>query len=144
MTMSGSSSCVPRNELYPCSVRGVAARKRSGSKPWCVRTRSAPSRPMASRSAGATGRIRTAGEPISPLVVLLVADLFQPVDGFALPRLVDGDVLHGGFRRRAVPVLFARLEPDHVAGPDLLDRPALPLREAAAKGDDRRLPEGMR
>src|ERR1044071_5809353 len=35
--------------------------KRSGSKPWCIRTRSAPSRPMASRSAGAAGRVGRAG-----------------------------------------------------------------------------------
>ena len=35
-------------------------------------------------------------------------------------------------------------EPDHVAGPDLLDRAALALRPAAAGGDDQRLPERMR
>src|SRR4051794_16068944 len=55
------ASCVPRNEPYACSVPAVAAMKRSGSKSWCVRTRSAPSRPMASRSAGTAGRMRTAG-----------------------------------------------------------------------------------
>src|SRR5437773_5990078 len=54
---SGSSSCPPRNEAYPCSVCGVAAMKRLGSKSWCVRTSSAPSRPMVGRSAGVAGRI---------------------------------------------------------------------------------------
>src|SRR3954469_13167098 len=77
-------------------------------------------------------------------IVLFVADLFHPVDGFAVQRFVDGDVLHGCRWRRAVPVLFARLEPDDIAGPDLLDRPALTLHEAAAKSDDQRLPEWMR
>ena len=38
-----------------------------------------------------------------------------------------------------VPVLFARREPHHVAGPDFLDRPALPLHPAAAAGHDQRL-----
>src|SRR6476659_6212150 len=144
MMMFGLSSCVPRNEPYPCSVCGVAAMKRSGSSSWCIRTRSAPSRPMALRSAGAAGRMRTAGTLKLPFVVLFVADLFQPVDGLAIQRFVDGDVLHGGRRRRSVPVLFARLEPDDVPRPDLLERSALALREAVAEGDDQRLPEWMR
>src|SRR5947199_5782659 len=144
MMTFGSSSCVPRNEPYPCSVCGVAAMKRSGSSSWCIRTRSAPSRPMALRSAGAAGRMGTAGMLKLSFVVLFVADFFHPVDGFAIQRFVDGDVLHGCSRRRAVPVLFARLEPDDVAGPDLLDRPALTLHKAIAKGDDQRLPEWMR
>src|SRR4051794_14600783 len=142
--MFGLSSCVPRNEPYPCSVCGVAAMKRSGSKSWCVRTRSAPSRPMALRSAGAARRMGTAGMLKLSLVVLFVADLFHPVDGLAIQRLVDGDVLHGRGRRRAVPVLSARLEPHDVPGPDLLERPALTLHEAVAKGDDQRLSEWMR
>src|SRR3954470_6956864 len=102
--------------------------KRSGSKSWCVRTRSAPSRPMALRSADAAGRMRTAGMLKLSWVVLFVADLFQPVDGLAIQSFVGCGLLHGGVPTRAMPVLFARLEPDDVAGPDLLDRPALPLR----------------
>src|SRR6185312_758772 len=73
MTMFGLASCAPRNEPYPCSVCGVAAMKRSGSKSWCTRTRSAPSRPMAWRSAGAAGRMETAGRLKLPLLVLFVA-----------------------------------------------------------------------
>ena len=50
---------------------------------------------------------------------------------------------HGGGRRGTVPMLFARREPDDVAGPDLLDRAALALRPAAARGDDEGLAERM-
>ena len=46
--------------------------------------------------------------------------------------------------RRAVPVLLARREPDHVAGPDFLDRPALALRPAAAGRHDQRLAQRVR
>jgi hypothetical protein len=38
-------------------------------------------------------------------------------------------------------VLLARREPDHVARPDLLDRPAPALRQPAAGGHDERLAE---
>ena len=46
--------------------------------------------------------------------------------------------------RRAVPVLLARREPDDVARPDLLDRPALALHAAAAGQHDQRLTERVR
>src|SRR3954451_7267260 len=59
----------------------------------------------------------------------------------AVLLLLDGDVAHGGRGRRAVPVLLARLEPDHVPPPDILDGPALALDPAAAGGDDQRLAE---
>ena len=43
--------------------------------------------------------------------------------------------------RRAVPMLLTRREPDHVAGPDFLDRPSPALRAAAARRDDEGLSE---
>ena len=43
-----------------------------------------------------------------------------------------------------MPVLFAGREPDHVTGPDLLDRPAFALSPAAASHDDESLAERMR
>ena len=46
--------------------------------------------------------------------------------------------------RGPVPMLFARREPDHVAGPDFLDRPAPTLRPAAAGRHDQGLAERMR
>ena len=43
----------------------------------------------------------------------------------AVERLRNGDVGHRGRRRCAMPMLLARRKPDDIAGPDLLDRPAL-------------------
>ncbi len=76
--------------------------------------------------------------------ILFVADLFQPVDHFAGERLGDGDMRHCRGRRGAVPMFLVGREPDHVAGPDLLDRASLALRPAAAGGDDQRLAQRVR
>src|SRR5437016_12427312 len=51
---------------------------------------------------------------------------------------------HRRGRRSAMPMLFARRAPDHIAGPDDLDRAAPALHEAAAGRDDERLTERMR
>ena len=82
--------------------------------------------------------------PSFPHAILLVADLLHPVDHLAVELFLNGDVGHGRGRRGAMPVLLAGREPDHVAGPDLLDRAALALHPAAAGRDDQRLPERMR
>ena len=76
--------------------------------------------------------------------VLRVADVFQPVDDFAVERFRNRNVRHRCCRRRAVPVLLARREPDDVARPYLLDRSALTLREAAAGRHDQCLAQRMR
>src|SRR3954447_22447789 len=76
-------------------------------------------------------------------LILLVADLLQPIHGLAVKRFLNGDMSHGGGWRGAVPVLLPGREPDHVAGPDLLDRPAPALRAAAAGRHDQGLPQGV-
>ena len=76
--------------------------------------------------------------------VLLVADLFHPVDGLAVELLLNGDVRHRRGGSRPVPVLFARRKPDDVTRPDFLDRAAPALRPAAAGRHDQRLTERMR
>ena len=76
--------------------------------------------------------------------VLIVADLFEPVDGFAVELFLDGDVGHGGVGSGAVPMFFAGREPDHVAGADFFDGAAPVLGPAAAGGDDQRLAERVR
>src|ERR1022692_2289987 len=68
--------------------------------------------------------------------VLFVADLFHPVDNFPGELFLNGNVRHGCGRRRPMPVLLAGREPDHLTGPDLLDRSAFALRPAAASRDD--------
>ena len=77
-------------------------------------------------------------------LVLLVANLLHPFDRLALERLLDGDMGHGGGRRRAVPMFLAGSEDHDVARADLLDRPALASRAAATCGDDKDLTERVR
>src|SRR5437016_10077114 len=77
-------------------------------------------------------------------LVLLVGDLLHPVDNLAVEPLLYGDMCHGRGGQCAMPMLFARRAPDHVAGPDDPDRAAPALHEAAARRDDERLTERMR
>src|SRR6516165_12533275 len=50
---------------------------------------------------------------------------------------------HRGCRSRAVPVLLAGREPDHICGLDDFDRTSLPLHPAGAERDDQDLTEGV-
>ena len=59
-------------------------------------------------------------------------------------RFRNRNVCHRCGRRRAVPMLLARREPDDVPRPDLLDRPALALRETAAGRHNQGLSQRMR
>jgi hypothetical protein len=76
--------------------------------------------------------------------VLRVADLFHPVDDFAVQRFLNGDMRHSVRRRCAVPVLLTGREPDDIAGPDFLSGAAFALHPAAAGGHDQRLTQRMR
>ena len=60
---------------------------------------------------------------VSP-AVLLVGDLFHPLDDLAVERFLNGDMRHGGSRRGTVPVPHAGWKPDDIAWPDFLDRAA--------------------
>src|SRR5205085_4678592 len=68
------------------------------------------------------------------LPVLVVADLFQPFDGFAIERLLNRDVRHGRCRCGAMPVFFVRRKLHNIAGMDLLNRAALALRPTTTSG----------
>jgi hypothetical protein len=68
--------------------------------------------------------------------ILFVAHFFHPVHGLAIDLFLDGDVRHGGCKGGAVPMLFARWEPDDVAGTDFFNRSAPVLNPAAASRDD--------
>src|SRR4051812_12772425 len=76
--------------------------------------------------------------------ILLIADLLHPLHRLPLQLLLNGNMRHRRRGGRAVPVLLARREPDHVAGPDFLARPALALRPAAARRHDQRLAQRVR
>src|SRR5207247_6664455 len=71
--------------------------------------------------------------------VLLVADLFHPVNRFAVELFLNGDVRHGRGARGAVPMLLTRRQPDHITRPNLLDRAAPALCQAAASRYDQGL-----
>ena len=75
--------------------------------------------------------------------ILRVTNVFQPIDNLAVKRFGDRDVRHCRGRSCTMPVFLARREPDNVARPDLLNRPALAPRKAAACRHDQRLTERM-
>src|SRR5208282_1729631 len=81
---------------------------------------------------------------LTTALVLLVGDLFEPLDGLAVEGLLDRDVRHRRRRRRAVPVLLVRPDGDDVTRTDLLDGSTPALVETAPEGDDERLPERVR
>src|SRR5437764_13932340 len=70
---------------------------------------------------------------VSPSSVLLVRDVFEPVDRLAVELLLDGDVRHRRGRGRAVPVLFARRKPHDITRANLFNRSA-PALDAAGPG----------
>src|SRR2546430_11924030 len=72
-------------------------------------------------------------------LVLLIADVFHPVDNFSIELFLNGDVGHGGGRRSSVPMFFAGRKPDAIAGANPLDRPAFPPGPAPAGDDPERL-----
>jgi hypothetical protein len=77
-------------------------------------------------------------------LVLVVADLFHPIDVLAAELFLNGDMAHGCRCCGAVPVLFAGRKPNDIAGPNFFDRAALTLHLPAASGDDQSLAKRMR
>jgi hypothetical protein len=65
------------------------------------------------------------------MLILFVADLFHPLDNLAVELFLNGDVRHGRGRCSPMPVLLAGRKPDHITGPDLLDRSAVALKPPA-------------
>src|SRR6476646_4005788 len=122
---SSRSSRVPYAWLIPISPSPMAETVR----PWVPSVRVVSMNLMRMKGALTTRRI------------LRVAHVFHPLDGLAVERLLDGDVLHGIRRRGTVPMLLPGLEPDHVARADLLDRPVLALHQSEPERDDQRLAE---
>src|SRR5690349_22316016 len=97
---------------------------------------------MARGRAGRSRRLLSHPAPAGSLplgLILFVADLFHPVNSLSVEPFLNGDVRHRRGRRGTVPMLLPWWEPDHVAGPDLLDRPSPALREAAAGCHDQGL-----
>src|ERR1700689_5519532 len=76
-------------------------------------------------------------------LVLLVADLLQPVDMLAVERFLNSDVNHVRRRAGAVPMLFVGRYPDDIAGTHFAQRSAPDLHAADTGGDAKRLTERM-
>src|SRR5260370_1106847 len=79
----------------------------------------------------------------SPGPILFVADLFHPVDHFAVALFLNGDVGHGRGGRSPMPVLLAGREPHDVTRANFFERTSPALCEAAARRDDKGLAERM-
>src|SRR5207237_4656948 len=75
--------------------------------------------------------------------ILLITDVFHPIDDFAVERFLNGNVRHRRRRRRTVLMFFFRLKPDHIAWPDFLYRAAPALNPPKAGHDDQRLTKWM-
>src|SRR5438093_3480363 len=73
--------------------------------------------------------------------ILVVADLFHPLDALAIELLLHRDVRQCRCRRGAVPVLLACREPHHIAWLDLRNRVTPPLHATEPRRHDQRLSE---
>src|ERR1700674_1488440 len=78
------------------------------------------------------------------MLILFVADLFDPVDNLTVELFLNGDVRQGRGWHGPMPVLINGRKPDHITWADFLARPAPTLCPAAAGRDDERLAEWMR
>src|ERR1041385_5457159 len=77
-------------------------------------------------------------------LVLLVTDVFHPIHHLTVFLFLDSDVRHGRGGRSAVPVLLAGREPNHVTGPNFLDRATPTLCASASGCHDESLSQRMR
>src|SRR5215471_12274763 len=75
--------------------------------------------------------------------VLFVADLFHPVNRFAVELFLNGDMGHRRGWSGAVPMLLARRNPDDVTGPNFLDRASPALCPATTSRHKQSLPQRM-
>src|SRR2546423_13027195 len=87
--------------------------------------------------------IALGGRRSGSAAILLVADLFHPVDVVAVERFRNCDMRHRSNRRRAVPVLLTGGKPNDIARTNFLDRSILALNPAKAGRDDEGLTERM-
>src|SRR5437667_6431393 len=77
------------------------------------------------------------------LAVLLVADLFHPVDDLAIERFLNGDVCHCCGWRSAMPMFLVRRKRDHIPWTDFFDRATLALSTTAPGCPGQGLPQRM-
>src|SRR5512133_1470546 len=66
-------------------------------------------------------------------LILLVTHVLHPISGLTGFLLHNGDMRHGRRWRGTMPMLFARMTPDHISRPDLLNR-TIPALDPPAAG----------
>lgn len=76
-------------------------------------------------------------------LVLLAADLFQPVNHFAIEVFLNGNVRYDRGGRGALSVFLAGRKPYQVGGMNLLNWAAFARRASTAGGHDERLSQRM-
>src|SRR5436305_13311974 len=76
-------------------------------------------------------------------MILLVGDVFQPVNDLAVELFLNGDVCHTRFWRGSVPVLFTGRKPDDIAWANLLDWATCALHPSTARCNDESLSKRM-
>ena len=81
---------------------------------------------------------------IALAAVLLVTNVFHPLDNLPVQAFLDGNVGHGRSRRGPMPVFHSRWNPDNIALSNLLDGAAPLLNPTRAVRYDQDLTEGMR
>lgn len=77
-------------------------------------------------------------------LVLLVADMLQPVNSLTVKPFLNGNVRHGCSWRGTVPMFLTRREPDNIPWPNLFNRSAQALDPATALCHNQRLAQRMR
>src|SRR3954453_22491487 len=75
--------------------------------------------------------------------IFLVRDLLEPIDDFAVERLLDGDMAHSGRSGGPVPVLLAGRTHDNIAGANFPFGATPALHPTAASSNDQPLTEWM-
>src|SRR5277367_4181134 len=73
--------------------------------------------------------------PVSLFAVLLVTDLFHPIDNPPVKSFLNCDVCHSSSRTGTMPMFLFGLEPDDIARPDFFDG-AAPFPHPADTGRD--------
>src|SRR6476660_5474154 len=75
--------------------------------------------------------------------IFRVSHLLHPVGIDSIECFLHRDVSHGIGRGGAMPMLFARRNPNDIAGPDFADRATLGLNPTNARDDIKRLTQRM-
>ena len=75
--------------------------------------------------------------------ILFIADAFHPIGRFAIHLFLNSNMCQSRGRRGAMPMLLTRLNPNHVAWPNLLDGATPALYQTGTGYHDQSLAQWM-